>query len=147
MGGGVGWLAVNGLRRRRRAAVAIALLVGVVGSIVLAPSPALAGATRRCGARVCAHERRVLAIPAFAAEAHATPQIIAEAIGGPTRPPEIDRLRNTVWIAPALAGLMSVLALIALAHALVTTARRRRHELAVLKALGFDRAQVRVTLA
>src|SRR5690242_11007930 len=43
MGGGIGWLAANDLRRRRLATVAIAVLVGVVGSIVLAT---VAGARR-----------------------------------------------------------------------------------------------------
>jgi FtsX-like permease family len=92
-------------------------------------------------------ERRVLAIPAFAKTARAVPFNLGDAIGGPDRPPEIDRLRTTGWIAPVLAILMSVLALIGVAQALITTARRRRHELAVLKALGFDRRQVRATLA
>jgi len=89
----------------------------------------------------------VLAIPAFAKTARAVPFNLGDAIGGPDRPPEIDRLRTTGWIAPVLAILMSVLALIGVAQALITTARRRRHELAVLKALGFDRRQVRATLA
>ncbi len=70
-----------------------------------------------------------------------------EAVGGPTRPPEIDRLRHVAWFLPALAILMCALALIAVAHALITAARRRRYELAVLKALGFERGQVRTTLA
>jgi len=39
------------------------------------------------------------------------------------------------------------LALVAVGHALVTTAHRRRSELAVLKTLGFERRQVRATLA
>ena len=70
-----------------------------------------------------------------------------EAVSGPTRPPEIDRVRHVAWFLPTLAILMCALALIAVAHALITGARRRRHELAVLKALGFARGQVRATLA
>jgi ABC-type lipoprotein release transport system permease subunit len=89
----------------------------------------------------------VLAIPVYAQLAREQPANVAEAMGGPTRPPEIERLRNVGWIAPGLATLLGVLALIAVAHALITTARRRRRELAVLKALGFDRRQVRATLA
>jgi ABC-type lipoprotein release transport system permease subunit len=75
------------------------------------------------------------------------PSLANEAVGGPTRPPEIDRIRNVAWFLPILAALISVLALVAVAHALITTSRRRRHELAVLKAIGFTRGQVRATLA
>jgi ABC-type lipoprotein release transport system permease subunit len=46
-----------------------------------------------------------------------------------------------------LAVLIAVLALVAVGHALVTTAHRRRSELALLKTLGFERRQVRATLA
>ena len=48
-------------------------------------------------------------------------------------------VRNT----PLILGLvLALLALGTLAHVLVTSVRRRRHELAVLKVLGMDRAQV-----
>ena len=43
----------------------------------------------------------------------------------------------------ALAGLLATLALGTLAHALLTSIRRRRRELAVLKTLGFVGGQVR----
>ena len=46
-----------------------------------------------------------------------------------------------------IAGLMTLLAVAALAHALVTAVRRRRVELAILKTLGFSRAQLRGTVA
>ena len=39
------------------------------------------------------------------------------------------------------------MALVAVGFALVTAVRRRRRDLAVLKTLGFDRRQVRVTVA
>jgi hypothetical protein len=74
-------------------------------------------------------------------------RLAAEAVGGPTRPPEIERLRHAAWFLPTLAVLMCALALVAVAHALITAARRRRYELAVLKAIGFERGQVRATLA
>jgi ABC-type lipoprotein release transport system permease subunit len=74
-------------------------------------------------------------------------KLLAEQIGGPTRQPEIERMQHAAWFAPTLAVLMFTLALIAVAHALVIATRRRRHELAVLKAIGFDRGQVRATLA
>ena len=40
-----------------------------------------------------------------------------------------------------------MLALVAVGHALVTSVRRHRRELAVLKTLGFDRHQIRATVA
>jgi predicted lysophospholipase L1 biosynthesis ABC-type transport system permease subunit len=43
----------------------------------------------------------------------------------------------------ALAGILAVLAAGALAHALITSIRRRRKELAILKTLGFVGGQVR----
>ena len=41
-----------------------------------------------------------------------------------------------------LAGLLALLALLTVAHALVTGVRRRRRDLALLKTLGFTRGQV-----
>ena len=46
-----------------------------------------------------------------------------------------------------LAGLLSLLALLAVGHALVTSVRRRRRDLAILKTLGFDNRQIRATIA
>jgi len=51
------------------------------------------------------------------------------------------------WLPRTLAVLLTVLALLAVGHALVTSVRRRRRELAVLKTLGFDRAQIGATVA
>jgi hypothetical protein len=62
-------------------------------------------------------------------------------------PPEIARLRNVGWFAPTLGALLASLALIAVGHAIVTAVRRRRHEFAMLKTLGFRRRQVRSTIA
>ena len=56
-------------------------------------------------------------------------------------------MRGIDWFPPVLAVLIAVLALVAVGHALVTTAHRRRSELALLKTLGFERGQVRATLA
>jgi ABC-type lipoprotein release transport system permease subunit len=86
------------------------------------------------GARIAAAERQVAA----------TPQI--ERPFGPSVPVEAARLRQVRWLPATLAGLLGLLALLAVAHALVTNVRRRRHELAVLKTLGFTRRQVRVTV-
>ena len=75
-------------------------------------------------------------------------------LGGPLTSPvvyktpvEVDRLRQINWFPATLAVLLIVLALLAVGHALVTSVRRRRRELALLKAIGFDRRQVRATVA
>src|SRR5205807_3638974 len=47
----------------------------------------------------------------------------------------------------ALAGLLAVLAVATVAHLLVTSIRRRRRDLAVLKTLGFVRRQVSAAVA
>jgi hypothetical protein len=65
----------------------------------------------------------------------------------PAPPPQIDRLHSLSWFPPALSSLLGILALAAVAHAVVTAARRRRRELALLKTLGFERMQVRTTVA
>jgi hypothetical protein len=67
-------------------------------------------------------------------------------VGGAIVPTEIDRLRQINWFPTATAGLLALLALIAVAHAVATSTRRRRRDLAVLKAIGFGRAQVRHTI-
>ena len=66
---------------------------------------------------------------------------------GAILPVEVDRLRQISWLPVALAVLFGVVGLVAIGQALVTTVRRRRGELVVLKALGFDRGQVRATVA
>lgn len=69
------------------------------------------------------------------------------AVQGPAVAVEVDRLRQINWFPVTLAGVLTILALIAVGHALVTGVRRRRRELALLKAIGFDRRQVRATVA
>ena len=66
---------------------------------------------------------------------------------GPIVPGEIDRLDQINWFPAALALLVGGLALYAVGYAIVTSVRRRRGELAVLKTLGFSRGQVRTTIA
>jgi putative ABC transport system permease protein len=66
---------------------------------------------------------------------------------GVTRPPEVDRVRAIRWFPEVLALVILLLALVAVGHALVTTSRRRRADLALLKTFGFVRRQVRATLA
>jgi ABC-type lipoprotein release transport system permease subunit len=64
----------------------------------------------------------------------------------PEPPPEVDRLRHIGWVPPALALLLGFLAFIAVAHSLFISVRRRRRDLAVLKALGFHPNQVRASI-
>jgi putative ABC transport system permease protein len=66
---------------------------------------------------------------------------------GPAVPPEVNRLEQIRWFPVALAVLLGGLALVAVGHALVTSVRRRRRELAILKTLGFSRGQVRGSVA
>jgi ABC-type lipoprotein release transport system permease subunit len=67
-----------------------------------------------------------------------------------TRPNPPGSIRNLVEsrnIAAALAAFFGVLAAVGLLHALVVSTRRRRVDLAVLRALGFRRAQVRRSIS
>lgn len=67
-------------------------------------------------------------------------------VGSPIVPTEIDRLRKINWFPTATAALLALLALVAIAHAVATSTRRRRRDLAVLKTIGFERPQVRHTV-
>jgi hypothetical protein len=67
-------------------------------------------------------------------------------VGTPTPPPEVTRVRQLNWFPPTLALLLAVLAFIAVTHALVVSVQRRRHDLAILMALGFRRRDVRATI-
>ena len=98
------------------------------------------------GADRAAVLRHVDSIAAFNPPREETAWVGDEGAAVATRPPEVDRIRNIGWFPPLLATLVGVLALVAIAHTLMTTTRRRRSELAVLKALGFERRQVRATL-
>ncbi|HEX3394678.1 MAG TPA: FtsX-like permease family protein, partial [Acidimicrobiales bacterium] len=60
---------------------------------------------------------------------------------------EVENLRRVGGLPFALAGLLVLLGVGVLANALVTTIRRRRRDLAVLKTLGFVRSQVGATVA
>ncbi|MFI5047422.1 MAG: FtsX-like permease family protein [Acidimicrobiia bacterium] len=87
------------------------------------------------GSDRAAVERRIAALPGLGKPA------------GSTVPVEVDRLRRIGWLPAILAALLASLALVAVGHALVTGVRRRRHDLALLKTLGFNRSQVRATVA
>jgi hypothetical protein len=87
------------------------------------------------GADPAAVERRLAAIPQLAD------------VTTSSRPAEIERLRQIDWTPVSVAVLLGVLALIAVGHAILTAVRRRRRDFAVLKTLGFERTQVRATVA
>jgi hypothetical protein len=61
----------------------------------------------------------------------------------PSNVDNLDELGALPW---ALAAFLALLGAIAAAHALVSTTRRRRHDLAVLRVLGFVSGQVHSTL-
>jgi hypothetical protein len=62
-------------------------------------------------------------------------------------PPELTNLRNVRSLPTLLAGFLALLAVAALGHVLATSVRRRRHEFAVLRALGVTRRGVRLILS
>jgi hypothetical protein len=68
-------------------------------------------------------------------------------VGGQKASVEINRLEQINWFPLILAGLLATLALAAVAHALVTSVRRRRREIALLKTIGFRRGQVGAMVA
>lgn len=65
----------------------------------------------------------------------------------PFVPTEVDNLGELGAIPEALAGFLAALGLVATAHALAVTVRRRRRDLAVLRALGFTPGDTRWTVA
>jgi predicted lysophospholipase L1 biosynthesis ABC-type transport system permease subunit len=70
--------------------------------------------------------------------------------GGPSSavtPAEVTDFGGVRMLPLLIAGLFAIAAAAALAHALLTSIRRRRRDLAVLKTLGFTRGQVIETIA
>jgi ABC-type lipoprotein release transport system permease subunit len=65
----------------------------------------------------------------------------------PTPPTDVENLRRIGGLPDMLAGLLALLAATTLAHLLVSSIRRRRRDLAVLKTLGFVRGQVSAAVA
>ena len=61
--------------------------------------------------------------------------------------PDIGNLQRVTGLLSLLAALVVLLALGTMTHALVTSTRRRRRDLAVLMTLGLVRGQVRATVA
>jgi hypothetical protein len=64
-----------------------------------------------------------------------------------TRPIAVIELGRLRTLPGSLAIFFGLLAAATVAHALVTTVRRRRHDFAVLRALGFERRQSRLAIA
>ena len=62
-------------------------------------------------------------------------------------PEDIEALTRVTATPVVLAAVLGVLALATLAHALVTSVRRRRRDLAILVALGFTRRQLRAQVS
>jgi len=62
-------------------------------------------------------------------------------------PPEVREVRGVNDLPLALASVLTLLAVGTIAHTLVTSVRRRRRDLAILKALGFVGRQVRASVA
>jgi hypothetical protein len=65
----------------------------------------------------------------------------------PLKQPDITNLERVGYLPRLLAGLVALLAVGTVTHALVTSVRRRRRDLAILKTLGFVRSQVSQTVA
>jgi hypothetical protein len=98
-------------------------------------------------------ERVVVSFRPGVDEAAATRRLAAayptsmESYVEPKPPGDVVNLSSVDALPWLLAGFLVVLAVAAVAHALVVSVRRRRRELAVLRALGFRRGQVRASVA
>jgi predicted lysophospholipase L1 biosynthesis ABC-type transport system permease subunit len=90
----------------------------------------------RSGTAVDAAERRLVGLGG--SDLFAAPAVL------PTAVADLARIED---LPLALAAFFALLACATVAHALVTTVRRRRHDLAVLRAVGFTRRQTRGALA
>ncbi len=74
------------------------------------------------------------------------PEAVAEVFAPPFPPSRLSELRQVERLPVFLAGFLALLAVAAVGHALATAVRRRRHDLAVLRAVGVTRWQSRVTV-
>jgi hypothetical protein len=91
----------------------------------------------RPGADVTAAERRIQEIAA-------PDELDTQPARLPTAVADLDRMDD---LPLALGAFFALLACATVAHALVTTVRRRRQDLAVLRAVGFTRRQTRAAIA
>lgn len=76
----------------------------------------------------------------------APPEAGLDLIGPPFAPARLDELRQVRRLPLLLAAFLALLAVGAVGHALATAVRRRRRDLAVLRAVGITRAQSRATV-
>lgn len=65
----------------------------------------------------------------------------------PTPPPEVENLKTVRSLPSLLGAFLALLAIGAVGHTLATAVHRRRHDMAVLRALGLTPGQVRTTVA
>jgi predicted lysophospholipase L1 biosynthesis ABC-type transport system permease subunit len=72
------------------------------------------------------------------------PDLFSQSATLPTAVADLSRIDD---LPLALGAFFALLACATIAHALVTTVRRRRHDLAVLRAMGFTRRQTRGAIA
>jgi hypothetical protein len=98
-----------------------------------------AGVALRAGAAVQAVARRLNADAAAAGGA-------AFMFLPPAPPPQVQLIKDVVVLPLALSGFLAVLAAGAVGHALALAVRRRRGELAVLRALGLTTRQARMVV-
>jgi hypothetical protein len=63
------------------------------------------------------------------------------------RPPDVENLRRVNRLPVLLAGLFALIGILTVGNALISSVRRRRHDLAVLRSVGFVRGQVAATVA
>ncbi|MCU1461649.1 MAG: hypothetical protein JWO37_1724 [Acidimicrobiales bacterium] len=62
-------------------------------------------------------------------------------------PVELGNLRNVRRLPVLLAGFLALLAIAAVSHVLVTSSRRRRHDFAIMRALGLERRGARLAVS
>jgi hypothetical protein len=94
----------------------------------------------RPGADVQAVARRIDAVAA------AIPGGKAFTFAPPAPLPEVQEIKDLELLPVALSAFLALLAVSAVGHALSIAVRRRRHDLAVLRALGITRAQSRLVV-
>jgi hypothetical protein len=99
-----------------------------------------AAVSLRPGANVRAVARRLHAAAARAGDPGLT-------FTPPDPLPDVQAIQDLQALPVALSAFLALLAIAAVAYALSATVRRRRHELAVLRALGLTRRQVRLAVA
>jgi ABC-type antimicrobial peptide transport system permease subunit len=71
---------------------------------------------------------------------------LAEDVSPPSPPDELTNLQNVSTLPEVLAGFLGLIAVVALGSVLLSCARRRGHDFAVLRALGMTRGNIRMVL-